>query len=212
MRLLADLARELQYFDAVRQKLDHAVEPVADPQRFEDRLLLGRLQVDQPRDHVGERARRVHVVQRRRELGGDLRQELDRLDGLLLQQRCAGLDVRVRRYGVGNQVEARGEERQAVQIVERAETLLTLADQVMNAVRRLDVAHDRDSGADPVQIVGAGRVDARLLLQHQAELVTVLHRFLRGPHRELARQRDLGDRAREHHDVADRDDQQDVRG
>ncbi len=54
-----------------------------------------RLDVDETGDHVGERARRLDVVQRRRELGRHLRQQLDGLDGLLLQQRGARLDVGV---------------------------------------------------------------------------------------------------------------------
>ena len=108
LRLLADLARQLQHLDAVRQELDDAIEPVADLQRLEDRLLLGRLDVDEPADHVGERARRLDVLQRRRELGRHLRQQLDGLDGLLLQQRGARLDVGVgRRLGRGSSRSAR---------------------------------------------------------------------------------------------------------
>ena len=70
-------------------------EPVANLQRLEDRLLLGRLDVDEAGDHVGERARRLDVLQRGRELGRHLRQQLDRLDRLLLEQSGARLDVGV---------------------------------------------------------------------------------------------------------------------
>ena len=212
LRLLADLARQLQHLDAVRQELDDAIEPVANLQRFENRLLLGRLDVDEPADHVGERARRLDVLQRRRELGRHLRQQLDGLDGLLLQQRRARLDVGVGRHLIGDQVETRGEERQPVQVVERAKALLALADEVMNAVRRLQVAHDGHRRADAVQIVGPRRVDARVLLQHDAELVAVLHGFLRRAHRKVASQRHLGHGAGEHDDVAHGDDEQHVRG
>ena len=48
LRLLADLARQLQHLDAVREELDDAIEPVANLERLEDRLLLGRLDVDEP--------------------------------------------------------------------------------------------------------------------------------------------------------------------
>ena len=194
------------------QELDHTVETLADLERLEDRLLLGRLDVDQARNHVGERAGRLDVLKRGRELRRHGRQELDRLDGLLLEHGGASLDRGVRRRLVGDQVEARGQERQPVQIVDHAEALLALADQVMNAVRRLDVTDDGDRRADLVQIVGARLVDARVLLQHDPELVAVRDGFLNGAHRNLARERDLRDGAREHHDVAHGHDEEHVLG
>ena len=83
---------------------------------------------------------------------------------------------------LGDQVETCGEERQPAQVVERAEALLALADQVMHAVRRAQIAHDTDRRADLVQIVGPRRVDARILLQNDAELVAVLHGLLGRAH------------------------------
>ncbi len=207
LRLLADFARQLEHLDAVRQDLDDAIEPIANLQSFENRLLLGRLDVDEPADHVGERARRLDVLQRRRELRRHLRQEIDGLDGLLLQQRRAGLDLGVGVHVIWDQVEARREERQPVQVVERAKALLALADEMMHAVRRLQVAHDANSRADAVQILRLRRVDARILLQHDAELVAMLHGFLRRAHRKVASQRHLGDGARKHDEVAHGDDE-----
>ena len=60
----------------------------------------------------------LDVLERGPELGRHVRQQLDRLDGLLLEHGRARLDGGIRRRLVGDQVEARGEERQAVQIVD----------------------------------------------------------------------------------------------
>ena len=119
-------------------------------------------------------------------------------------------DAGVVRRLVRDQVVPRGQERQAGQVVERAEPLLALADQVVDPVRRLDVAHDADGRADLVQVLGSWDVHARVLLQDDAELVAVGDGFLRRPHRHVAAERHLGDGAGEHHDVSDRHDQQHV--
>jgi hypothetical protein len=121
--------------------------------------------------------------------------------------RNAALDGRVAHALIRDQVETRGQERQARQIIDHTEALLALADEVMDAVRRLDVADHGHRGADLVQILGARLVDARVLLQHDADLVAVLHGLLRGAHGHVAAQGNLGHRAGEHHDVANGHDQ-----
>ena len=182
-------------------------------ERLENRLLLRGLDVDEARDHVGERARRLDVLQRGRELRRHLRQQLDRFDRLLLEQRRARLDAGSFVVWSGIRSNRAARNGSPVRVVERAEALLALADQVMHAVRRFEIAHDRDRRADRgTDRRGPASSTLGIALQHDAELVAVLHGFLRGTHREVAGQRDLRHGAGEHDDVADGNDQQHVLG
>src|SRR5690606_10699368 len=173
--LLDDLARKLQHLDAVREVIRDLLQAFADVEGLENLLLLRRLDVDQARDQVGELGRRLDLLQRRRDLGRHLRQELDRFRGLLFQIRRARLDRRVALLALRDEVEASREERQPLQVIEHAEALLALADQMMHAVRRLQVTDHADRRADLVQVVRARLVDVRIALQDDAELVPVLN-------------------------------------
>src|SRR5690606_12923804 len=152
LRLLADLARQLQHLDAVREVVRDLLEPLADVESLEDLLLLRRLDVDEAGDQIRELRRRLHLLQRRRELGRRLRQQLHRLRGLLLQVRGSRLDLGTLALALGDQVEARREERQTVQVIEHPKALLALADQMVHAVRRLDIADHADGRADLVKV------------------------------------------------------------
>src|SRR5690606_9035717 len=58
LRLLADLARQLQHLDAVREVVRDLLEPLADVESLEDLLLLRRLDVDEAGDQIRELRRR----------------------------------------------------------------------------------------------------------------------------------------------------------
>ena len=62
----------------------------------------------------------------------------------------------LRRVGLGDVQHARDEERPAVQELDDLEALLALADQMMRAVRRGDVAQDVGDRADAVHVDPAG--------------------------------------------------------
>ena len=146
----------LQHLDAVREQLEHPVEPLVDVERLEDLLLLRRLDVEEGRRPMSASAPGDSIaLDALAELGGRLRQQLRSLRPRF----CFSSSVRASTSvsstpRVGQELDARDEERQAAQVVEHAEAPLALADQVMRAVRRRDVTHDRGDRADPVQVVG----------------------------------------------------------
>ena len=60
------------------------------------------------------------------------------------------------------------------------EALLALADEMVRAVGRRDVAHDVGDRADAVQVVGLGLARPRVALHEDADLALLAHRLLRG--------------------------------
>jgi hypothetical protein len=181
-------------------------------ERLEDVLLLGRLDVEEARDRVRERRRRVDRLHAVRELGRRLWQQRDRLDGLLLQVQRACLDFGVHQAGVAQELDARNEEREARDLVEHAEAPLALCDEMVRAVGCRQVTdHGRDR-TDAVQVVEAWVLGLRALLQQEADLGLRAHRFLRARDGLLALHRDRQHDARERDDVADRQDDQHVLG
>jgi hypothetical protein len=91
-----DLARQPQHLDALGEQGGDALEALAQVRDLQKLLLLRRLHVEEARDGVGERRRRLDRLQRVAELGRRLRQQRDCLHGLLLQVQRARLDLRVR--------------------------------------------------------------------------------------------------------------------
>ena len=111
--LLLDLPRELEHLDAAREQGRDALEPVRE---------LGRLQ-DAPASRSALTSRKLAIMSASidgdsiawiavRELGRRLRQQRDRLDGLLLQVQRARLDIGVgeRRCRSGTRRARRGTE------------------------------------------------------------------------------------------------------
>ena len=146
-----------------------------------------------------------------RKLRRHLRQELDGFDDLLLQMGRARASTAGSFVGtLRDQIEAGGEKRQAGKVVEGAKALLALANQVMHAVRRLEVAHDAHGRPDLVEILGSRLIDARIALQDDAELVPVLNGLLNRRHGDVAPERDLRYGAREHDEVPHGDYEQHV--
>ena len=140
--LPADLLRQPQHLDAVRQQPQHLVHARRDIDRLEDLLLLFRLHVHIGDRQIGERRRRLDRLDRGEQIGRRLRQQLDCFQRLRLQIDETRLDLGRAGIRLGNLQHARDQERPAAEILDDLESLLALADQVMRAVRRGDVAHD----------------------------------------------------------------------
>ena len=101
--LLADLVRQPQHLDAVREQPRHLVHARRDVDGLEDLLLLVRLDVHVGGREVGERRRRLDRLDGGQQLRRRLRQQLERLDApVALQVEEARLDLRRARVRLGN--------------------------------------------------------------------------------------------------------------
>ncbi len=207
-----DVARHLEHLDAVRQQIEQLVLPRLEVEHLEQRLLLRGGNVHQAGDQVGELRGAFDARERRDELGGDLRQELQDLQRALLQVVRAPLDVRVVARGLGDELHARRHERIAVEELQDAKARHALAHGVVRAVGRGDVAQHGGRGADPVQVLGPRRVDFRLALQQDPERALQARGFVRGGARAVAAHGEREHHAREQHDVAHRHDDQRIVG
>ena len=117
----AYLLRQPENLDPMREKSRDPLHSRADIHRLEDVLLLVRRRVHEGRDHVGERAGRIDVLDCRQQFVGRLRQELNRLDRLAFQKEETRFDLVRRRRGFGNPFRHGDEEWPAVQIIEDPE-------------------------------------------------------------------------------------------
>ncbi len=125
-RLRVDLARDLQHLDPVRQELEQLVEARLEVERLEQRLLLVGADVHQAGDEVGEPRGSLDCLQRGDHLLRHLRQELENLERALLETVGAPLDVGIDVLGLVDHLDARGDERIAVEELEHAKALLAL--------------------------------------------------------------------------------------
>ena len=91
--LPADLLRQPQNLDAVREQPRDLVHARGDVDRLEDLLLLVRLDVHVGDREIGERRRRLDRLDRGEQIRRRLRQQLDRLERLRLQIDEARLDL-----------------------------------------------------------------------------------------------------------------------
>ena len=132
--LLADVARDPEHLDAVLEQLEHLVEParrskVSRISCFSSGRRSMKLATRSAAWRGG--ARRLHGVD---QLRRRLRQQLQRLQRLLLQTEQARLDLGRCRLRLLDPLDARGEERMPGHELAHAEALLALADDVMVAV------------------------------------------------------------------------------
>ena len=213
LRLLADLARELEHLEPVRRALDDLVEPLANRVGFQHFLLFGRTDVEQARDEVGQSAGRLDRLQCRKHLGGacgsrSIASSAARCRSTLARASISASLV----FGSRDRVVTRREKRQARNEVERFEALLALADQVMHPVRRRHVSDHADDRAGLVEVVGTGILGGAVSLQQDAELVVPLDGFAGRIDRDVAAERDLRHGAREDDEIANGEDQQNVLG
>ena len=210
--LLADLPRQPQHLDAVGEHLRDPVEPALDIDGLEDLLLLGRGDVHEARDQIGERRGRGDRLHRIDEFGRDLRQQLQHLDRLVAQIEQPRLDVLAGRLDLGHALDPRGQERVAVEKIEDPKAPLALADRVMRAVGARHIAQEARLGAHAVQVDRDRVVGRRVALQQQADRPAEPHRRLRRRDRALAAERDRQYRAGKQDEVARRDQDQRVSG
>lgn len=209
--LLADLLRQPQHLDAMRQQPRHLLHARRDVEGLENLLLLRRLHVHVGDREIGQRRWRFDGLHGSQQLGRCLRQQLDRLDGLRLEMDEPGLDLGRARFGLGQAQHAGDEERPAAQELDDLEALLTLADQVMRAVRRRDVAHDAGDGADAVHVDRFGVGHLGIALQQDPDLALVADSLLRGRDRFRPADRNREDEPGKQHRIAYRHDDQGVR-
>ena len=169
----------------MRQELEQLVETRLQVEGLQQRLLLLGTDVHEPGDEIREACGALHALQRGHHLFGHLRQQLQDLDRAFPEAVGATLDVRVDALGILEQLHARDGKRVAVQELQHTKALHTLADGVMRAVGRGDVAQHIGRRTDPVQVVGARLFDVGLALQQDAERALQPRGFLRGSARAL---------------------------
>jgi len=100
----------------------------------------------------------------------------------------------------------------AVEELEDAEPPLALADDVMRAVGRGDVAQDLRHRSDVVEVLARRRIDLGVALEEQSDRPLGLHRGLGRGDRRVAPDRDRQDHPRKEDKIAHRDEDQRVLG
>ena len=201
---LVDFARDLEHFDAARQELEQLVQPRLEVEGFQQRLLFLGTDVHQTGDQVREARGTLDALQRDDHLFGDLRQQLQDFDRTLLQVVGAAFDIRVGPIGLVDELDACDGKRIALQKLQHAEALQTLADRVMQPVGGRDVTQYVRGCANPVQIFGARLFDVGLALEKDAERALKPHGFLRRRARALSAHGERQDHAWKQDDVAHR--------
>ena len=208
---LADLVGEPEHLQALGEQRRDLVEPRHQLDRLQDLLLLHRLGIEIGRGQIRQRTGRAGRLDGLAQLGRHLRQQVHDLAHLALQHEEARLDLRADlRTGAGRLDDvqaARQQERMALDEFGDAEPLHALADHMMRAVGRRDVAHDVGHRADLVKIAGHDLALFRVALQHDQDLALLAHGLLgrgnrrRPPHRERKHHlREEDEVARRQHD------------
>ena len=208
--LPADFLRQAQDLDAVRQQPQHLVHARRDIDRLEDFLLLFRLHVHVGDGQIRERRWSLDRLHRCEQLRRRLRQQLDCFQRLRLQIDKTRLDLGRVRVGFGDLQHARNKERPAAEILNDLESLFALADQVMRAVGRGDVAHDIGERTHPMHVDRRRIGDLGVTLQQNANLALVAHRLLGRGNRLRAAERDRQHQAGKQHGIAHRHDDERV--
>ena len=202
--LLADLLRQPQDFDAMRQLPRHLVHARRDVDGLENLLLFVRLHVHIGGGEVGELRGRLDRLDRGKQILRHLRQELDRLERLRLEIDEARLDFRRLCIRLGNAQHARDQERPAAQIFDDLEARFALADDMVGAVGRGDVAHDIGDRAHAMHVDLGRIVHVGGALQQDADLALVAHGLLGGRDRFRTPQSDRQHQSRKQDGVAHR--------
>jgi hypothetical protein len=204
--LAADLLRQPQDFDAMGEQARHLVHARGNVDRLQDLLLLLRLHVHVGDGKIGELRGRLDRLDGGYEFGGRLRQQLQRFHGLRPEVDEPRLDLRSARVRLRDLHDAGDEEGPTCQVFGDLKTPLALADEMVRAVGRGDVADDVGDRAHAMH-VDRGRVgELGIALHEDADLALVAHRLLRGGDRFRASERDRQHQAGEQHGVAHRHD------
>ena len=209
--LPADLLREPQHLDAVREHARDLLHPRGDVDGLQDLLLLVRRDVHIGRHQVGQGGRRLDRLHRRQQFRRRLRQQFHGLGGLRFQIEKARLDLRGQGVRLGNPQHARHEERPSAEEFRDLEALVALADEMMAAVRRGDIAHDIGDRAHAVHVDRCGIVRVGVALHQNADLPLVAQRLLSGGDRPRAANRDRQHLAGKQNGVAHRNDNERIR-
>ena len=175
-------------------------------------MLLVGLNVDQARDEIGEHAGQLDLLYGDRQLGGRLRNQLERFDGAFLHLDHPRFDFWRDRFRLVRELDARDRERITVQEFHDAETLLPLADDMVRAVGRRQIAHDRRGGSDVVQFRGRRIVGRGIALEDNPDPALAPHRFLNRGDRCFAADVDRHHEPRKQHEVTRGQDDQRVIG
>ena len=200
--LAADLRGKAEHLDAVGEQPRDAVEPRRDVDGLQYLLLLVGGRVHVGRDHVGERGRRLDALNGGQKLGRGLGQKLHGLHRLSLEVDEARLDVGRNRRRLGNAQHARDEERPAGQEFDDLEALLALADEMVRAVRRRDVARDIGDRTHAMHVDRKGIGRFGIPLHQDADRPLFPHRLLRGRDRARTPDRDRKHHAGKQHGIA----------
>jgi len=151
-------------------------------------------------------------LQRRDHFLRHLRQEAQDFDRALFQIERTALDIDIGLDGFVDQLHLRGQHRIAVEELQRTKALHALADHMVRAVGRGDVAQYRRGGAHPVQVVGSRLVGVAPALQKNAQRPLQPHGLLHRCPRTLAIDHQRYHHAGEQDDISHRDDDQRVVG
>ena len=126
----------------------------------------------------------------RQQLRRCLRQKLQSLDGLPLKVEEARFDFRRAQTRLRDARNLRGQERPAAQELLHLKALIALADKMVAAIRRSDIAHDIGHGADAVHVGRIGIGDLGVALHEDADLTLFPHCLLCGSDRARPTDRD----------------------
>ena len=170
---LADLARQAQHFDAMRQQRQQLAHAPLHRYGFQQGLLLVHIRIDETRDDVCQRARAAGGLQRMDQLGrhtGQHRKQFHAAFAKLQRQRFS----LGRRIGVlVHRLDARGQERIALDRRDDAKALRPLAHGLVQVLvgsylLRAHMMDDLGQRADREQAIERRFVVARILLQDDA--------------------------------------------
>ena len=160
--LIADLLRDLEHFDALHEQREHLVQPLLDVDRLEHVLLFRRFGVEDAGNEIGERGRRIQLLDRGRHLRRNIRQQLDDVLGAPLHQAHARLDVGRHDLGDADFLDARDQERKSGEILDDAEPAHALGDHMVRAVGSSDIAEHLRGSAHGMQLLGSRLLDRRI--------------------------------------------------
>ena len=170
LRLRLDLALHLEQRDLAREGVGDRLQLLEQVVLFEQRLLVGRLHVDERREHVGEPQRIVDVHDDRAQLLGEARGQRQRLLDQILDAADVRLDFDRPLERLRHRRDLRAHRRAGARDDVGADARDALDDDVDAAAGLGHLADDAD-GADAAQVVRVRVVGLALLQQQEHEAV-----------------------------------------
>ena len=204
--LLADLVRQPQHLNAMREHARNLLHPRRDVDGLQDLLLLLRRHIHVGRGHIGQCGRRIDVLECSLQFRRRLRQKLNGLGRLSLKVKETCFDFRRLRVRLGNPQDTRHEKRPAVEEFDNLESLIALAHEMMRPIRRGDVTHDIRDRTHRVHIDDGRLGDVGVALHQDADLPLLTHRLLSRTYRALTPDRDRQHETGKQDGIADRND------